>query len=331
MSQAVYPWQNKQWDYFKQLIETKSLPHAIMISGAEGVGKHHFAHVLSSALLCLEPTQAGFACGECKHCKLVAANTYPDLIRISEPEDSSAIAIDDIRELIAKLSLTRHFDAYKVAVIERAELMNTNAANALLKTLEEPPENTILILVTSSPMSLPATIRSRAHSLTLPTPTESEALNWLNEIAGQSEWEQLLKVSQGAPLKALEYHETDLLDQRITVMQGFLSLFEHDARPLQVAAKIEPIQFALIVQWIQGIILDLLRIKGADNPITLENPDFYRPLLALSPRLPVPLLLEFWQLFLENKQLFDNSLNRKLFVESILIKVYKLQQKHSVQ
>ena len=330
MNNQLYPWQHEQWDSFVRMVESNSLPHAILLSGPDGVGKHHFARNLVGAILCLQKKENGTACGLCKHCLLMEANTYPDFVHVTPEEDKNTISIDEIRELISKLHLTRHFNAKKVALIEYADNMNTSAANALLKTLEEPPEETIIILVTSAPLKLPATIRSRCQFVPFYSPTQAQALDWLNSTSKDVAWEPLLRVAQGAPLQAMQYHETELLDQRISVIQGFLELFEANSDPIEIAARIEAIPFLQCFQWIQAIIVDLLRIKGAENPITLENPDFYRPLLALAPRMQVPLLLEFWELVLERKRIFDNSLNRRLFAESLLIRSHKLAIKHSV-
>jgi len=330
MNNQLYPWQHEQWNYFARMMNSDSLPHAILLSGPEGVGKHHFARNITAAILCLQQTESGAACGECKHCLLMEAKTYPDLVHVLPEEDKNTISIDAIRELISKLHLTRHFDSKKVALIEYADSMNTSAANALLKTLEEPPAETIIILVTSAPLKLPATIRSRCHFVPFHSPTQEQALAWLQSTSREVEWEPLLRVAQGAPLQAMQYHETELLDQRISVVQGFLEVFEANSDPIEIASRIEAIPFLQCFQWIQAVIVDLLRIKGVENPITLENPDFYRSLLALAPRMQVPLLLEFWELLLDRKRIFDNSLNRRLFAESLLIRTHKLAIKHSV-
>ncbi len=330
MNNHLYPWQHEQWSSFVRMMSSDSLPHAILLSGPEGVGKHHFARSLTNAVLCSQADETGTACGQCKHCLLMEANTYPDFVHVVPEEDKNIITIDVVRELISKLHLTRHFDAKKIALIEYADCMNTNAANALLKTLEEPPDETIIILVTSAPLKLPATIRSRCQFVPFHSPSQTQSLDWLNSESSDVEWEALLRVAQGAPLQAMQYHQTELLDQRISVIQGFLEVFEADSDPLDIAARIEAVPFLLCLQWIQAVIVDLLRIKGAENPITLENPDFYRPLLALAPRMQVPLLLEFWELVLDRKKIFDKSLNRRLFAESLLIRSHKLAIKHSV-
>lgn len=330
MTNSVYPWQQEQWQYFINMLNAKSLPHAIMLNGPVGIGKHNFANKLVAAILCKHRSDDGFACGECKHCQLLLAQTFPDFVHLKPDEEKNTISVDVIRDLIAKLHLTRHFDAYKVALIECAEEMNSNAANALLKTLEEPPERTIIILVTSGALSLPATIRSRCQVVNFHAPSNQEAINWLNSVSDNVDWEPLLRVAQGAPLEAMQYHETELLDQRINVVQGFLEVFEPDTNPVEIAGKIDAVPFSLCFQWIQAVIVDLMRIKASDNPITLENPDFYRSLLALSPRMQVPLLLEFWELINERKRLFDKSLNRRLFAESLLIRIHKLSIKHRI-
>jgi DNA polymerase-3 subunit delta' len=316
-----YPWHQKQAEHFARLIADNSLAHAMLFVGPAGVGKHDFARRLAAAMICERPDNHMHACGECKNCLLMQAETFPDFISISA--EKNTISVDQVRELIQQLYLTRHFQAPKVAVIESAQQLNVNAANALLKTLEEPPEYTHLILIADSSLSLPATIRSRCQIETFHPPAEQTSLDWLNQQSADGQWESLLRVAQGAPLKALQYHETDLLDQRITAMRSFLSIFEYDADPMRVAKTLEAIPFVHASAWLQSIILDLLRIKAQDNPTSLENPDFYRPLLALANKIPVACVNNFWQELLEQKKIFDVSLNYRMFLEVLLISIHK--------
>ena len=318
---SYYPWQQSQAEYFSRLMTEDQLAHAILLTGPAGTGKHDFARSLSMAMVCQQPDVMAQPCGVCKHCLLMQAHTYPDFISLQA--DKNAISVDQVRELIAKLYLTRHFDAVKVALIEQAHTLNTNAANALLKTLEEPPEYTHIILVTDAPLALPATIRSRCQQIQFNSPDEQQAIEWLQSQAGDVDWQPLLRVAQGAPLKALEYHQTELLDQRISIMRSFLSVFEYDANPMQVAKTLESVPYAMVSLWMQSLTLDMLRIKAQKNPQSIENPDFYRPLLAIANKMPNAMLTRFWDELLAHKKIYDVSLNYRMFLETILITMHK--------
>jgi len=321
MNNHHYPWHQKQADHFARLMADDSLAHAMLFVGPTGVGKHDFAHKLASAMICEHPHEHMQACGVCKNCLLMKADTFPDFISVAA--ETNSISVEQVRELIQQLYLTRHFQAPKVVIIESAQLLNVNAANALLKTLEEPPEYTHLILVADSPLSLPATIRSRCQIETFHPPVEQISMQWLKQQASTIDWEPLLRVAQGAPLKALEYHETELLDQRITAIRSFLSVFEYDGDPMRVAKSLEVIPFVYASAWIQSVISDLLRIKSQENPRGLENPDFYRPMLALANKIPIECVNNFWQQLLEQKKIFDTSLNYRMFLEVLLISLHK--------
>ena len=322
--EPIYPWQRDQWQFLHKLIANNSVPHALLITGPTGVGKSLFANQLCASVLCNQTSLLNSSCGECKYCQLFKAGTYPDFTRIVPEEVNDAITVDEIRDLIEQINLTRHYDNYKIALIESAGNMNNNAANALLKTLEEPPPSTLIILVSDKSQTLPATVRSRCHTLVINIPSKEDALTWLNSQAKDVDWLPLLAIAQGAPLQALTLHTTELLQQRSTVIQGVLGLIEKKSNPLEVATQMETVSVPQGIEWIQGLILDLVRLKAAEDPITLENPDFYRSLLALAPRLEVPLLLDFWDWLLDRKRKFDNSLNRRLVVEELFLKSQQL-------
>ena len=318
---SYYPWQQQQAERFSRLLAEQQLGHATLITGPAGIGKHHFARLLSMALVCQNLQSNAQPCGQCKHCLLMQAQTYPDYVNLQS--EKSAISVDQVRDLIAKLTLTRHFDAVKVALIEEAHTLNANASNALLKTLEEPPEYTHLILVTDAPQSLPATIRSRCQQIVFNLPTEQQSNDWLKSQVQDLDWQPLLRVAQGAPLKALQYHQTELLDQRISVMRSFLGIFEYDADPVQAAKTLETVPYSMVSVWMQSLMLDMLRIKAQDNLESIENPDFYRPLLAIANKLTHSLIIECWDDLLQHKNIFDVSLNYRMYLESLLINIHK--------
>lgn len=198
----VPPWQEARWDRVRSLRDAGRLPHALLISGPGGTGEGLFADALMQSLLCTSMTTTT-PCGECSACHEYIAGTHPDAIRVEPDEAGKAIGIDRIRELTGRLNLTSGGRA-KVARIEPAESMTLAAANSLLKTLEEPPGDSVLLLVSERPARLPATVRSRCQRITFGLPDRDSALAWLR---GQPEVEQpeyWLDRAGGAPLRARE-------------------------------------------------------------------------------------------------------------------------------
>ena len=209
------PWQSAQWDTLIGQYNAQRMPHAIMLNGPEHVGKGAFARAAAHLMLCDSP-MGGYACGHCKSCKLLAAGSHPDLMMLTPEEPGKALKIDQVRKLIDYVGKTSQQGGWKVAVIEPAEAMNVNASNALLKSLEEPTKNTLLILVCHMVSGVPPTIRSRCRLTTFGLPSEAESVSWLQrqlpEGAESPNW--LLTQASGRPLLAKNLASSDLLDQK---------------------------------------------------------------------------------------------------------------------
>jgi DNA polymerase-3 subunit delta' len=178
------------------------LPHALLIHDSVGAGGDWLANWAASVAMCLAPGEA--PCGKCLGCVRVANNQHPDLVRVHPIEDSKQLRIEQVRDLAQELSLTSHQGGYKVGILSPADSMNRFAANALLKTLEEPPARTLLILVASQPSRLPATILSRCQKLKVRAPTRAESLEWLQATRGAEDWNGVLDVLGDAPFLAAE-------------------------------------------------------------------------------------------------------------------------------
>lgn len=194
-------------DLIHQFLDEK-LGHALLIQGPIGVGKHWLAKQLSNALACTQLGQTNdHPCGACHGCQLFQNGTHPDCFYVEPPEDGRRILVDQVRELIDQLILTPSVSRYRVGVLTLAESMTEQAANSLLKTLEEPPNDVWLILVSNSPQNLLPTIRSRCQSVVIGPPPASTAMAWLQEHHPQSDSQDLelaLRMSAGAPLLALK-------------------------------------------------------------------------------------------------------------------------------
>jgi len=187
-------------DLYTSLISryhARKLHHGLLFTGAKGIGKYHLAEQLSFTLLCKQPSISG-PCGTCQSCHLRSAGNHPDFHIL---ESEKQLGVDKIREGIAKLSGTAQMGGNKVLLIPQADTMTEAAANALLKTLEEPTDNTYLVLITHSVNKLMPTILSRCEKHVLPLPTVQQSLNYLNEQGVQNVDEALLAAYGNAPLR----------------------------------------------------------------------------------------------------------------------------------
>lgn len=197
------PWLRGPREQLLSLIDAHRLPHALMLNGVCGVGKSRLARDLARRLLCERAGGRDAACGECRGCRLVASGTHPDQ-RVLTPDEKKrkpVIPVADVRDIVTFLSLSSQYGGNRVAIIDPADALNISAANALLKTLEEPSEGCFLVLVTARPSRLPATVRSRCRRHTVPLPDREAALAWLRPRLSAPE--AALEAGGGAPLEAL--------------------------------------------------------------------------------------------------------------------------------
>lgn len=197
---TIRPWHAQAWRRFGTALMRGRLAHALLLHGEGGLHKHELARTMAAALLCSARGEDGQACGRCRGCVLLAAGNHPDLVEVM-PVDSAQIKVDQIRELSERLSKRPQLAAVQVALIEPAERMNVAAANALLKTLEEPAGDTFLILVSDRMGRLPATIRSRCQRLALYPARGAESASALAHAAGADpcQAELALEIAGGDP------------------------------------------------------------------------------------------------------------------------------------
>jgi DNA polymerase-3 subunit delta' len=187
---------------FRQAVERGRLGHAYMLVGPKGVGKRRFAEVLAQTLLCERRTPDQFEpCGGCPSCAQVRAESHPDVIKVSRQRDEHELPIETIRRAIHDLGFKPDRGRYKVAIIDDADDMNQASANCFLKCLEEPPPNSLILLIgTSSDLQL-ATIRSRCQEVRfqpLPAPVVARVLVRCEVVAGQAQADVLAAMSGGS-------------------------------------------------------------------------------------------------------------------------------------
>jgi len=304
-----YSWQQAQFQRMQDAIEQQRLPHAILFSGPEGVGKRHLANCLIHFALQKHSRSKKFE-------KLLQAGTHPDVQVISPAEDKKQISVDQIRELSARLSLTPQVSDIKIAIIDPAELMTVAAANALLKTLEEPSGNTLIILISHNSGRLSQTVRSRCHHVPSRAPDIQQAGSWLND-QGITNYQEYLLLTRGAPLSAQLAAENGWLEQHHQLLTDLSGLIERQADMVTIAAKWRDIDTALLIRWLQNLVSLLVKSRYSDEITSNITGNFLKNLKISLDGIDLKKLINYAD-FLDKSALeIDNNLNRELFLEQI--------------
>lgn len=277
---SLHPWQAAAWAGIIELVESGRVPHALLLAGPPGSGKGDFAAALAARLLCTAPV-AGLACGECRGCALLAAGTHPDFLRVAPEDDSSVIKVDQVRNAIRFTSLSTQQAGYKVLVIAPADSMNTAAANALLKTLEEPPAATVLVLVSSRLSALPATVLSRCRRISLAAASDAEGLAFLGEVAPDVA-RAALGLAGGAPLAARQLLELGLLDERGPMLAELDRLSADMTVFATVSKRWSGLGLASLALLLPSLLRDLLVVGAGGEDALLLHADLAPGLRALA-------------------------------------------------
>jgi DNA polymerase-3 subunit delta' len=234
------PWHAEHWARLQGRGQRDALPHALLLCGSAGLGKRAFARRFVRGLMCTEAV-AGDACGHCRGCQLAEAGTHPDIVELTfglrkDHTPRSEIVVDQIRELSARLAMRSQLGGWQVATIDPADALNAAAANALLKTLEEPAARTLLILLADAPWRLPQTIRSRCQRIEFQLPDPSVALAWL-QAGGVSDAAGALTAAGGNPGLARAWAQRGALEQRTEVRKDLAALAAGRGRPDEVVKR----------------------------------------------------------------------------------------------
>jgi DNA polymerase-3 subunit delta' len=307
-------WTQAVWSRLAARLADGRFPHAIMLAGQPGVGKVQLARQIAHSALCTDPAEGHLPCERCRSCTLFLAGTHPDYHWLEPGPDSVVVKIDQVRELIAKTSLTSSIAPLQVFIISPADAMTTAAANAFLKTLEEPTPHTLIILVASRTDRLPATVRSRCQIHQVPMPDRETALDWLQESGLDQDDESLraaLDAAAGAPLLAREL-----------ISQGQLECYQETLRDLNALSAGRGNVLELTARWGSGQECDLRldwwckwvkeliwrrigRSLPASSPLTLTA-DFAS-------------LINYLDRLLEGRRLLATTVSKELLLEELLI------------
>ena len=248
---APYDWQMPAWTELRNSLQAKRLPHSLLISGQAGVGKTALARELARTGLCEAPELS--ACGQCDSCHQFAAGAHPDWIEIEKPQDKREILIDQIRAFCTDIQLTASQPRGRYAHIRDADALNRASANALLKTLEEPPRGVTIMLSVSNLSRLPATIRSRCSRISIAMPSVDQARAFLG---AQAEVPAHLLGRVGPCALAADDASLDTLIKAEKDWQQVLERVGRDHDAISAAEAINETQFDAFLSWWQSRLLD---------------------------------------------------------------------------
>lgn len=319
---GLFPWQSETWRRVIQpALERRELHHGLLIVGARGLGKGRLADVLCAALLCQDPGSLGLPCGRCRGCHLFATAAHPDVTRIET--DSGSIGIDQVRGLSRNLNLSSQYGGARVGIVDPADRLTVNAANSLLKTLEEPPAGAHVLLLASQPSRLPATVRSRCQLIRITAPPEWETRAWLAEQPNGEAAARVLPLAGGAPLAALRMAADGDAEslERLTATLEAVATGRMDA--VRAAANWKEKGAAQqLVGWVEILMMDLARAAAAGpeqlriwDPVRIRA--FQRALLSE----PVQSFLTWLG---ETRRGLEQPLNDQLVAEELFIRWRRL-------
>ncbi len=291
------------------------LSHGLLIHEAPGTGGDWLAQWVAQLVLCHHPQRA--PCNDCPGCHKVTTAQHPDLIVLRPVEDSKQIRIEQVRELSEELSLTAHQGAYKVAIVTPADTMNRFAANALLKTLEEPPPRTLILLVATQPSRLPATILSRCQRVRIRAPGRKEAVSWLETARGAGQWDAVLDALGEAPMQALEVDPKSVVEVGLEVRRALEEAAAGGGDPVATAERWARADLPLRLRCFENWLTERIRAHSAGEAFFTKVGNAAHPVRAQSV-LNTEHLFELVDGVRELKSAVDTPINRGLALEAIL-------------
>lgn len=261
----VFPWFNTVWTHWQQLLVTARFPHAVLLAAPPGSGRRAMASHLAKVRLCKQ--QADQACGCCHSCQLFDVGNHPDMHWLMPEKPGKQIGIDAVRKVQRQAMETSQLGGARFIVIERVENLGEAAANALLKSLEEPPEGCYFVLLTASLDSLLATIISRCSVWKAPQPDNETAKHWIEQALKRTVPDHAVTLYRGAPLAARDFVESGGLDHHHAVINGFAT-YVKSRSGLFDTSEVLVAHYPASLDWLSHFLLDVLKWRqGAKHAI----------------------------------------------------------------
>ena len=343
------PWQQVAFTQWIERQHSERPAHASLLIAPEDTGGEQLVEAMAAAMLCESPTPEHYACGTCGSCQLIAAFSHPDyrLLRPSmldmahpieemRPEKpSKEITIDQVRALDNMVNQTSHRGGKRVVVVYPAHKLNRNAANALLKTLEEPPANTLFILLAHDVQQLIPTIVSRCQLISTGTPSTEAAVAYLNKLESNPRWAEYIQQENGAVMRVANLVKTDYFSieknfieqlargKNLDAIATATAFEKHikDADKARLAGAPKTIDMATLITWLQRWAYDLILCAQQGGA-----PRYYAPyqdaMTKITANTPASFTIQLhaWQAKLtRERRIADHPLNVRSWVEKLLL------------
>jgi len=335
----IYPWQHDDWDRLQRL--RSQWPHALLLHGQAGIGKLRFAQHLAQGMLCEAPTPNGEPCSQCPACHWFVQGNHPDYrallpealagealgAQAGGPEEkadgdegkktrtlSKEIKIEQVRGLLDFCGVGAHRGGARVVLVYPADALNAASANALLKTLEEPPAGVVFLLVSARVDRLLPTIISRCRQWPMSTPLPDQARAWLAQ-QGVADAGALLAEAGGAPLSALALAADENRALRDFTLKQLAAGPQCDA--FACAEALQKLPVPIVLGWLQRWLYDLIAERAAQRPRYF--PGAQRELARCAALIDANAFARFMRTVTQERAVETHPLNERLVFEALFL------------
>jgi DNA polymerase-3 subunit delta' len=316
LSADTLPWLEEPQRRLRAAFGAGRLPHSLLLLSVPGLGALQLANWVTALALCESPGER--PCDLCASCRLLRSDTHPDVHAVRLEEDAQQIKIDQVRELIESLTLKSYRGGYKIGIIEGAEALNPNGANAFLKTLEEPSLDTMLIMIARPNHRLPATIASRCLRLSLRPPSAETALEWLGAHSKAAHpWDAALALAGGAPLLAMQLDAEGLSALDADMRQSIAELAEGSVDITLLSDKWLRSNPGVRIAWLENWITQRVQASLGTGSSHQTAEPVRLPAALLKPKIRA--LFGLLDAARDVRRLASTGMNQQLALEALLV------------
>ena len=261
---ANMPWLQPAYDHLVGEVRANRQAHALLVQGDGGIGIQALADTFLHYRLCDQPLEN--ACGQCKSCHLLGAQTHPDIQMVTPSGASDMIKVEQVRAVVNFLSQTPQIAKWKLVCVTAAHRMNVNAANALLKILEEPPGNSLIVLVSDRPQLLIPTVRSRCRNLDVGRPSEAETKAFcLANGVSEEQLTELIPILGLRPVKIASWVQDEQYQQWKLLLDGLDKFKKNDLTASELTELLKDLSLMDILEWLMQLAASRAKLAVVAN------------------------------------------------------------------